>query len=225
LANDKSGSNRKIIRKAFEDSELVFAVIDGQSGWHKLSQCLWSKTTHIRGRVVLNTLYPNLEDFFLDLGVPTLHLEMVYSELKDMGKSENATVTEVVQAIWIFNSFIRHRRDLPDPDPIINGNLFPVRYPDGQVKRLSARTDFAIVDRKRLADAFRHQAKFLDFTFDEVQTLRPFLVWVGLESRYLSTTVREVSALDGNVKEPISSPVRDIRNKAHALFRCVSRTS
>jgi hypothetical protein len=164
-------------------------------------------------------LYANLEDFFLDLGVPTLDLQMVYSELKDMGISNNATVPEVLKAIWTFNSFIRDKSGLPDPEPILNGRLFPVRYPDGQIKLCSATTDFAIVDRKPLAAAFRDKAKFLDFTLDDVQKLRPFLHWVGLASRYLSASVREVSALDGNVKEPISSTVRDIKKKAHALFR------
>jgi hypothetical protein len=161
-----------------------------------------------------------MNGFFVDfLGVATLSLQMVYEELKEKGASDRTTVPQVKETIWAFNSFLAAERELPDPEPILNGKLFPVKYPKGPTRLHSAKIAFAIVDRKPLGDAFRDKAKFLDFSLDEVRQLKPFLKWAGLEERYLSATVKEVTAMEGDGQGPISSPERDIKKKAHALFR------
>lgn len=188
-------------------------------GWYKVSQCLWSSATQIRGKVTLNDQYTDMKGFFVDfLGIATLTLQMVYDELKEKGTSKRATVAQVKETLWAFNSFLSAERELPSPEPILKGRLFPV-YDKGQVELQSAETTFAIVDRKPLEDAFRDKARLLDFTLDEVRRLKPFFQWADLEPRYLSTTVKEVSALEGGYQVPISSLERDIRRKAHALFR------
>jgi hypothetical protein len=45
-----------------------------------------------------------------------LNLQMVYSELKEMGVSTYATLSEVVTALWAFNSFLQNESNPPDPD-------------------------------------------------------------------------------------------------------------
>ncbi|OCK73843.1 hypothetical protein K432DRAFT_364328 [Lepidopterella palustris CBS 459.81] len=207
-------------KQDFEDNALIFVPAGGDHGWHKASPCLWSSATQIRGKITISDHYASMKTFFVDfLGIATLSLRMVYDELKEMGASDRTTVTEVKETLWAFNSFLSAEKELPKPEPILNGRLFPVRYPDGHTELRSAETPFAIVDRKPLGDAFRGKAKLLDFTLDEVRRLKPFLQWARLEPSYLSTAVKEVSALEGDGQVPISSPERDIRKKAHALFR------
>lgn len=194
--------------------------VGGAHSWYKVSQCLWSSATQIRGMITLNDHYGSMNGFFVDfLGVATLTLQMVYEELMEKGASDRTTIPQVKETIWAFNSLLAAERELPNPEPILNGQLFPVKYPKGSTRLRSAKVAFAIVDRKPLEDAFRDKAKFLDFSLDEVRQLKPFLQWAGLEDRYLSATTKEVSALEGGSQGPISSPERDIKKKAHALFR------
>lgn len=55
---------------------------DGQAAWYKPSDCLWSSTTVISGKFVLNGVYKGLKGFFVDtLGVLTITAVMVYEKL------------------------------------------------------------------------------------------------------------------------------------------------
>jgi hypothetical protein len=146
-------------------------------------------------------------------------LLMVYDKLKDQGASDRSTVSEVKHDLVVFNSLLSLSEQKPDPAPILAGRLFPVRSPGGSVGLCRGSSDFAIVDRKALGGIFAGRAKMLDFSFEEVLRLQPTLEWLGLENRYLSVSVEEVSRVVGNSERPLSSPQRDIKTKAHALCR------
>ncbi|KAF5714682.1 hypothetical protein FMUND_7251 [Fusarium mundagurra] len=209
------------LRKTFAEEPLIYFNVGNVSRWYTVGECLWSSATQIRGRVALNDLYPDLEDFFVSfLGVQELTLDMAYDELKEMGsRVPPPSVAAVKETIWALNSLLDTTADPPDEEPIFRGTVFPVRYPNKSVKLQSGRTQFAIADRKALGDIFGPQAKMLDFTLDEVRRLRPFLSWLDLEKRYLSTSVREISTVAGGRMDELQYPDRDIRQKATGLFR------
>lgn len=145
---------------------------------------------------------------------------MAYDELKEMGgRVPPPSVAAVKETIWALNSLLDTTADPPDEESIFLGTVFPVRYPNKSVKLQSGRTQFAIADRKTLGDIFSPQAKMLDFTLDEVRRLRPFLSWLNLESRYLSTSVREISTVAGGRMDELQCPDREIRQKAFGLLR------
>ncbi|KAF5718969.1 hypothetical protein FGLOB1_1383 [Fusarium globosum] len=209
------------LKKTFVEEPLIYFNVGNVSRWYTVGECLWSSATQIRGRVALNDLYPDLEDFFISfLGVQELTLDMAYDELKEMGSREPPpSVAAVKETIWALNSLLDTTTDSPDEEPIFRGSVFPVRYPNKSVKLQSGRTQFAIADRKALGDIFAPQAKMLDFTLDEVRRLRPFLSWLDLEKRYLSTSVREISTVAGGRMDELQYPDREIRQKAAGLFR------
>ncbi|KAK2934816.1 Histidine kinase/HSP90-like ATPase superfamily [Fusarium oxysporum f. sp. vasinfectum] len=209
------------LRKTFAEEPLIYFNIGNVSRWYTVGECLWSSATQIRGRVALNDLYPDLEDFFVSfLGVQELTLDMAYDELKEMGsRVPPPSVAAVKETIWALNSLLDTTADPPDEEPIFRGTVFPVRYPNKSVKLQSGRTQFAIADRKALGDIFAPQAKMLDFTLDEVRRLRPFLSWLDLESRYLSTSVREISTVAGGLMDKLQYRDREFRQKADGLFR------
>ncbi|ENH67493.1 hypothetical protein FOC1_g10010770 [Fusarium oxysporum f. sp. cubense race 1] len=209
------------LRKIFAEEPLIYFNIGNVSRWYTVGECLWSSATQIRGRVALNDLYPDLEDFFVSfLGVQELTLDMAYDELKEMGsRVPPPSVAAVKETIWALNSLLDTTADPPDEEPIFRGTVFPVRYPNKSVKLQSGRTQFAIADRKALGDIFAPQAKMLDFTLDEVRRLRPFLSWLDLESRYLSTSVREISTVAGGLMDKLQYQDREFRQKADGLFR------
>ncbi|KAK6725139.1 hypothetical protein SNK04_003944 [Fusarium graminearum] len=209
------------IRKAFAEEKLICFKFGNVSRWYTVSECLWSSATKIRGRVALNDLYPNLEDFFVNfLSVQELILSMAYDELKEMGtRIPCPPIDAVKDTIWALNSLLVTADRLPDERPILKGAAFPVKHPNGLVKLHPGRTDFAIVDRKALGDIFGTRAKTLDFTLDEVRRLQPFLSWLNMGSRYLSASVREISTVASESMNKLQSPDREIKQKADGLYR------
>ncbi|KAL1877359.1 hypothetical protein VTK73DRAFT_8654 [Phialemonium thermophilum] len=209
------------LKKVFETGELIYAFVDGKSAWLNTSRCLWSSATQIAGRATLQDQYGDLESFFLDrLGVPTLTANLLYEKLK-APSCPGLPVAEIKQTILEFNSFLaKDDGDEYDPAPVLENEIFPVRSPpSGRVCLQKGTTGFALLDRKRLGDDFAGLAKFLDFSMDEIRTLGPFVRWAGLEERYLSRAVKEITSADYESTRPISSPSRDVKQKAHALVR------
>ena len=209
-------------RNAFKDEALVYLCINGISSWVKASQCIFWRTTaaKIDRKIALSdNHYYTLEDFFVGfLGIQTLNLQMVFDKLKEQGAGQSS-VEEVKETIWMLNSFLRIETEHPSPEPIIESRIFPVRNPNGEVELATSAMAFTIPDRKRLYDLFSNEAKFFDFSLNDISRLEPFLKWAGLENRYLSCSIKEISTLCGDSERRISDPDRDIGQKSHGLLR------
>ncbi|KAK3941989.1 hypothetical protein QBC46DRAFT_257257 [Diplogelasinospora grovesii] len=206
---------------AFADrlrQSLIFVVKKGQPGWYKTSECLWSSTTEIRGKVTLNDHYGDLKDFFIDtLGVKTLTLQIVYDEL--LQTSPQTTVDEMKSAIWSLNALLQTEPDRVGPEPLLKACVFPVEYPNGVKALRTADTEFAIVDREYLATRFKGRIKLLDYSLEDVRRLKPFFEWANLTHRYLSVSVKNITSVLDGTRRPVLVPNRDLKRKAHALLR------
>ncbi|KAI0835964.1 hypothetical protein F5Y06DRAFT_114649 [Hypoxylon sp. FL0890] len=207
------------IKDAFETEALVFADTRGQK-WYKLSQCLWSAPTSIRGKVNLSAIYGDeMKGLFVEkLGVRMLDANIVYNELLEL-KPEEATVEHVKDLLRTMNSQLELDAPQGSAADLLKHSIIPVREVGGRVSLQSSGTEFAIIDRKTLGEIFGRRVKALDFTTNEVCMLRPFIKWAGLENRYLSELVKETSVLNSGVKVPISDPTQDISKKAYGLLR------
>lgn len=193
---------------------------NGSPGWYRTSQCLWSSTTEIRGKVTLNDDYADLRRFVEELGVGTLTLQIVYDEL--LRTSPQTPVNEVKNTLSSFNNLLQIENDRPPPEPLLKASIFPVRLADGTAMLTPATgAEFAIVDREHLAEKFRGRITVLDFSLQEVRHLQYFFEWINLQHRYLSAAVKQftsISPSDGWTRR-ISVRDRDLRRKAHALLR------
>lgn len=190
----------------------------GGTRWYRSSECLWSSSTEIRGKVTLNDHYDNLRDFFVDiLGVKTLTLRMVYDEILET--STTATVSESKYKIWSLNALLQTDPDRVDPKPLLNACIFPVVYPDGTKALRSANTEFAIADRDYLYTWFKSRITMLDYSMVEVRHLKAFFEWANLTHRYLSVSVKEFTSVSGETKLLCSVPNRDLKQKAHSFLR------
>ncbi|KAL3476148.1 hypothetical protein BJX99DRAFT_270598 [Aspergillus californicus] len=206
------------LRNEFETHQLIFYETNGAISWLRPTHCLWSTVTDIKGMVALNDLYEDLPNFFIELlGVRTLTIQMVYDKL--IQQAGDSPVEDVKETIWLLNSYIQDEQDVPNNKALLKSKVFPVAHPNGSVRLCSAAVDFAVTDRKHLFDWFSGKAKILDFDVDDTARLEPFIRWTGLDSRYLSSTVKEISALCGDSHRPLSSPGREIAPKAHGLLR------
>ncbi len=120
-----------------------------------------------------------------------------------------------------FNSFLAIGSGDFDPTPVLKNEVFPLRFPSGEVMLFEGTQGFALMDRKSLGEDFAASAIFLDFGMDELLLLQPLIQWAGLGDKYLSKSVKEISCADRESTRPISSAHRDIKGKAHALLRYV----
>ncbi|KAH3395487.1 hypothetical protein KXV81_002967 [Aspergillus fumigatus] len=209
----------KKIRKRFEKDQLIYYKSDDERMWYRPSECLWSPVTDIKGMIALNDAYEDLVDFFTELiGVRTLTLQMVHDKLVEQG-SGGLPAAEVKQTIWLFNSYMQKESDLPAPREVLTAKVFPVRYPTGSVELCSSAVDFSVADRRHLFDSFSQKAKLLDFNVNDIARLEPFLQWTGLDRRYLSTSIKEISTVWGDSHTFLTSSCRNIARKAYGLLR------
>ncbi|KAB8212048.1 hypothetical protein BDV34DRAFT_219262 [Aspergillus parasiticus] len=213
-------ADSKYVLESFNEQNLIYHQSQDRSwGWYKSSQCLWSKVTNIDGMVALNDEYEGLSELFVDvLGVRTLTLEMVIEKLVDQG-STSASVEKVKETIWLLNNYFQKDEDVPDSQAIRDSKVFPVRDLNGQVELRSYDEAFSIADRKHLYDWFAGKANFLDFNANDIHRLEPFLNWVGLERRYLSASVKEISTLGNGAHQSLVSKDRNIARGAYGLLR------
>lgn len=209
-------SSKATVRPTFKNA-LIFVTSNSQNGWYKSSECLWSSTTEIRGRVTLNEDYEELKELFTDtLGVQTLTLQMAYDDLLEA--SSEATMDEIISKIWCLNALLPTDDTYVDPRPLLQKPIFPVLYPDGSRALRSTDTRFAIADPERLASRFRGKIKMLDFTQGEVRSLKVFLDWANLSHCYLSASVRELTSISGATTPCNLPPTRDLKRKAYAIL-------
>lgn len=214
--DDGADSNRD----EFEKDALIYIKTGETINWLKVSECIWSTATKIRGMVGLNDTYGKLKDFFVKyLGVKLLDTRMLINKLKEQGKSQSPDIKDIKRTITMLSDMLPSAKVKHDPKPTLDSCIFPVKYPDGIVKLHSCNTDFAIADRKHLYAHFSGSAKILDFAPDEIHRLEPFLSWAGLENRYLSNTVKEISTLRNGTITLVSDTRRQISPMAHGLLR------
>ncbi|KAF2173314.1 hypothetical protein M409DRAFT_17255 [Zasmidium cellare ATCC 36951] len=214
------GKSEGYLNQQFELHQMIF-IDRQQRRWYKPSECLWTSTTKISGKIVLsdqNDHYKDLRDFFIkSVGVRLLTLRMVYDEL--IHSSNGKSADELKSTIRSLNALLLTDNESLDPKPLLQQPIFAVRHGNGSSEKVSVATDFAIPDREDLASHFKNKVTMLAYSLEEIVRLRPFLEWAGLTTRYLSVSVKEnTSVVDGGAREILRSD-RDLKRKAHALLR------
>ncbi len=208
-------------RDSFEKLSLVYVGQLGSSAaWFSPSACLWSSPTRLAGKAIIDGLYPDLKLLFTKvLGVSRITLDVVYESLLKAA-SVNTSANQMKRLLLTLNSLLPTASNPPRPDRLLQSCSFPVRAPwkDG-VTLVSCEAEFFIIDRDDMFAIFGNRVRCLDFSLHEVCLMKPFIEWAGLESKYLSRCIEEVSRVHGDVQWPIRDRKRDIRRKAYGLLR------
>ncbi|ENH66987.1 hypothetical protein FOC1_g10004618 [Fusarium oxysporum f. sp. cubense race 1] len=205
------------VRIAFEQSPLIFLRLQSGPDWYKTSDCLWSSTAPIRGKVTLDETYEDLKALFVGkLGVKSLTMQMVYDELR---QSPESSMEDIKVALFSFNDFLKSEDGNWDPEPIRTATIFPVVYPDGTTALRSMGVEFAIADRDNLRSKFSDKIALLDFDLEDIHRLKPLFSWLKIQERYLSKCVVETTAISGDSRVPISLQKRDLGLKAYQICR------
>lgn len=191
-----------------------------------VSDCVWSGAATLRGKLSLNAEYEDLKEFFVGcLGVKPVDLSMAIEKLQQTGSRQTVSPQEVTDSIWTVNSLLLTEPNPPSSRSLAKSKIFPIKTPGGDITCVAIDAGFSVVDREPLRRWFAHKAKFLAFTLEETALLRPFIQWTGLDNRYVSRNVKEITSVYGGLAQLTLNPERQIWNRAYALLRFVLKDS
>ncbi|KAH8704617.1 hypothetical protein GQ44DRAFT_819393 [Phaeosphaeriaceae sp. PMI808] len=218
-AQARSDEDWRLIKTAFKEKKLVL----GQNHtWHTLSSCLWKSPFPLDSFQDLSHLYNGLEDFFVKrLRVKKASPGMLINEVKRMAGEATPRVQEIRKRLVDIGMMLSKA---PIDDGIEGAleslkevKFLPKRVSEAQSVLVGIADDFAIPNHLRYAEAMAGQNVLLDFKVDEVQILHTVFQHMRLTHRYLSTTVKEVSAVGVDLHED-ESLSKQLQDRAYALY-------
>lgn len=173
----------------------------------------------VPGKAILKSSYPDdLIPFFHDsLGISPATLSTLVEGLCSLA-AEEPTVIQVKSMITAINAMSPERIDL---NPLMFCQILPVRrFGSNEISLQNRGSNFAIIDREKLAEIFKESAVFLDFSLEEVRQLDPFLKGLDLNQKYLSLACTEDTACTGDRAIDVNL-TKTFQDRAYHLLRYV----
>jgi hypothetical protein len=197
-----------------EELDLVYCP--KTLSWLPPSSCIWAEENiQLPGKVSLATSYREQESFFRKvLGVKKPSLEMHIRALiqKASDNPDKESILQEMRNVCALN---------PTPEALgtklSDCDCFPVKHPSGEIEWLSCADTFVVVDRQEYGNMFRDEIATLDFSLEEVHSVKKFLLCLRLEPRFLSNAVTEETRVrDGLLHQELTN---DLRRKSYAICR------
>ena len=220
--DDENPGGRKALQFTFEDSALVYLSKDNT--WCPPSQCVWVESNvKIPGKASIAGAYPLLEKFFtkiLNISKPTVEMYVDSIKAEAKGKPSSARIKETMRLICSLGV------GESDFSSLVEAKILPVKLANGVSGFASASSkdeciDFAIVENKIHWDAFEGKILVLDFSLEEIRDTRPLLLAMGLEERFSSQLVKEITDVRGGSQD--HEMTRNLRSKSQAIVRYATR--
>ncbi len=220
--NGENPESRKALRSTFEGSALVY--IPKENAWRPPSQCVWVESSvKIPWKASVADVYVLKKSFFttvLEISEPTVEMYIDSLKAEAHGKASAAQINEIMALICGLGV------GETDLSSLVEAKVLPVKLANGVRSFASASPkddfdDFAIVDNTIHWDAFKGKIVVLDFSLEEIRDIRPLLLAMGLEERFSSKLVKEVTEVKGGSQD--HEMTRNIRIKSQAIVRYVVR--
>ena len=171
--------------------------------------------SNIENKTAIALHYQDLQKFFVDrLLVEEPNIPMLVDEILVVADQKTPRIQAIRDLIKELNSF---RPRAPDLDRLRGAPILAVKGTDGLI-RLAKTTDaFAIGDRVHYVTLFADKIPVMDYSLEDTHRLESFISALGLEGRYMSRLVQELSM----VKEASHHVVLSdkIKRKAYSIFR------
>jgi hypothetical protein len=201
-------------REYMEYAKLVFQKAKGL--WHPPTGCVWAED-HIQlpGKFSVATAYKGYATFFLHvLKIPRPNLTMHIASLieKSSDSPDKETILQEMLNICPLNPNVETLKAR-----LTGCRCFPVRKLSGEIEWLDFTKRFAIVDRADYAGMFRDKVNTLEFTLEEVHSVKVLLVGLNLEKQYLSNAATEETESEEAMADSLLTA--DLRSKAYAITR------
>ena len=215
---DENPESRKALQFTFEGSALVY--ISAENAWYPPSQCVWVKpNVKIPGKASIADAYPRLGTFFTKvLHIPKPTVEMYVESMIAEAKGD-VSAARIKQTMRLICTLGLGENDLSS---LVEASVLPIKFANGGGGFASASSkdncvDFAIVNNTIHWDAFEGKIVILDFSLEEIRDTRPLLVAMGLEERFSSKLVNEVTEVQGGFHN--HEMTSNLRIKSQAIVR------
>lgn len=220
--DDENTESRKALRFTFEDAALVY--IPKENAWRPPSQCIWVESNvRIPGNASIADAYPSLETFFtkvLSVSKPTVEMYVESIKADAKGKASAARIKDTMRLICSLGV------GESDFSSLVEAKVLPIKLANGVRGLASASSkdeyvDFAIVENTIHRDAFEGKIVVLDLSLEEIRDTRQLLLAMGLEERFSSRLVKEVTDVRGGSQD--HDMTRNLRIKSQAIVRYAIR--
>ena len=183
--------------------------------WLPPSACLWAIESHIEDKAAIAHHYPALEELFVDrLLVDKPSIPMLVEEVLAIADQEPPRIQAIKDLFKELNYFGPHA---PALDRLKGPPVIPVKGTDGLTRLAKATDAFAIVDRVQYMILFTNKIPVMDYSREEIHELQTFISALGLEGRYMSQLVQELSMVNGASNHVALSD--RFKRKAYSMFR------
>ena len=179
------------------------------------SSCLWAIESRIENKAAIAHLYPVLQELFVDrLLVDTPNVPLLIDEVLAIAGQESPRIQAIKDLFKELNSLGPHA---PALDRLKDAPVIPVKRTDGLVRLLKATDAFAIIDRVPYMELFANKIPMMDYTREETHELESLISALGLEGRYISRLIQELSMVSG-ASSHVGLSDR-FKRKAYSIFR------
>ncbi|KIW13179.1 hypothetical protein PV08_08366 [Exophiala spinifera] len=216
------------IRYKFRDHSLIYT----DQTWRKSTECLWNCTVTIPGRVPLDEMFPQLQNFFVDkVEVLPLKIDMLIEDLVKAVEEQRTDFQKVKQIILAIGQLLASddaidlNEDLNEDQKRTLNELawLPVSGPGG-LKLVSpeSKETFAINDHQRYGELFENRADIVAFGYEQISELHRLFWTLDLEDRYISGLVyhgKTTTEGDPKLDQALGQYIRD---RAYALSCCAT---
>lgn len=218
--NNENPESLKTLWSTFEDFALVY--IPKENAWRRPSECVWVESSvKIPRKASIADAYPSKKSFFttvLKISEPTV--EMYINSLKAEAKGR-ASAAQIKETMALICGLGVGESDLSS---LVKAKVLPVKLANGVGSFASpsfndSSVDFAIVENTIHWDVFKGKIAVLDFSLEEIRDTRPLLLAMGLEERFSSKLVKEVTDVRGGSQD--HEMTRNLRIKSQAIIRYV----
>ncbi|KAL8736556.1 MAG: hypothetical protein Q9181_002384 [Wetmoreana brouardii] len=214
--NGENPESQGALCSTFEDSALVY--IPKEKAWRPPSQCVWvDSSVKIPEKASIADTYPSKKTFFTTvLKIPKPTVEMYVESLKAEAK-EKASTAQVKETMALICRLGIGETDLSS---LVEDKVIPVKLANGESSFAAAlsKEDFVIMENIIHWDAFKGKITVLDFSLEEIRDTRPLLLALGLEKRFSSKLVKEITDVRGGSQN--HEMTRNLRIKSQAIARC-----
>jgi hypothetical protein len=197
-------------------------VVGGKTSYSQLTKCLWNSPFTLTGHHDLAKIYPTLENLFTKhLMVKTITPRMLVNEIVRMATVKKPKIRNIKERLigvgLMFAKAGISEEDESALEALSKVKFLPKKVADGTSVLVAITDEFAIPDHQRYYDALEAHNVLLDFEVADVQILHVLFETLGLEDRYLSMAVKEISTTGIDCIQD-STLSRQLREKAYALY-------
>jgi hypothetical protein len=183
--------------------------------WYTPTDCVWADDRiQLPEKLSMRSEFKQCENLFLgvlEISKPNLKMHIKALLQKARAKANSGEILREIRNICALNPTIE------SVQPLENEKFLPVRFPSGYVELVGISQSFILADSREHEAIFKSKVAMLDFSLEEIHSIKGFLSLLRLENRNISKIVAEETSVEDGV---LNQPLTDVfRRKAYAVCR------